>query len=396
MRIMLVTAGSRGDVEPFVRLARRAQQAGHEVALMIPDNAGVDTTGVTTLSLGADYSALIADQGVSPIAAMRSFDRVVRPVMRAVIVNPVSAALEFGPDVLVTHPKILSAGLIAGQLGIPWVLVELVPVMTATAEFPAPGTVSGTLGPLNRLTYAAAGASARMFARELTEARTLLRDALTEVAPASTLIPVSPHLLRRPADWPDSVHLTGVWNEPTAPGALPAEVEALPSAGPVAYAGFGSMAAGDAERRGRIIVDAARKRGWGLVAATGLGGIRIPADARGADVVEVDSVDHAALLPRTVAAIHHGGIGTVQAAAVAGVTSVIVPFIADQPFWGAQLHRAGLAPKPIPQRRMTAARLGAALEAVDRYAARNRELAPQIAAEDGLREAIERIEAAAS
>src|SRR3954469_10808970 len=33
MRILIVTAGSRGDVAPFTGLGRRLQQAGHEVAL---------------------------------------------------------------------------------------------------------------------------------------------------------------------------------------------------------------------------------------------------------------------------------------------------------------------------------------------------------------------------
>ncbi|MGQ7298282.1 hypothetical protein [Quadrisphaera sp. KR29] len=33
-----------------------------------------------------------------------------------------------------------------------------------------------------------------------------------------------------------------------------------------------------------------------------------------------------------------------------------VPFLADQPFWAALLHRRGLACAPLPARRLTAAR----------------------------------------
>jgi sterol 3beta-glucosyltransferase len=40
---------------------------------------------------------------------------------------------------------------------------------------------------------------------------------------------------------------------------------------------------------------------------------------------------------------------------------VTVPFLADQPFWGALLHRRGLGAAPVPARRLTADRLGAAL-----------------------------------
>jgi sterol 3beta-glucosyltransferase len=53
-------------------------------------------------------------------------------------------------------------------------------------------------------------------------------------------------------------------------------------------------------------------------------------------------------------AVHHGGAGTVHAVARAGVPSVVVPFLVDQPFWGRQLHRLGIAAAPIPRRSLTA------------------------------------------
>src|SRR4051794_41336846 len=37
MRILILTAGSRGDVAPFTGLGRRLQQAGHQVALAAHD-----------------------------------------------------------------------------------------------------------------------------------------------------------------------------------------------------------------------------------------------------------------------------------------------------------------------------------------------------------------------
>ena len=37
--MMLLTAGTRGDVEPFVALSRYAAARGHEVLLAVPDDA---------------------------------------------------------------------------------------------------------------------------------------------------------------------------------------------------------------------------------------------------------------------------------------------------------------------------------------------------------------------
>lgn len=400
MKILLTTAGSRGDVEPFAALARRAAAAGHEVRLAVPDRSGVDLDGLDVRSLGVDFSAMIESQGVSPVAAMRNLREVVRPVMRGVIVEAARAAQEFRPDVIVRHPKVLSAPVAADALGVPHVLVEPVPAMTPTREFST--TTARDLGPLvNPLTYRAAAAAGAMFRREVDEAASVLGVARPRrsSAPAATLMPISPAILGRPADWPDSVVLTGPWRAP-APAADAAEpgpspdpaLEAFLRGGPFAYAGFGSMAAGDPAARGRALVAAARARGIRLLVATGLGGIAVPDDVRGDDVFVVRSVDHARVLPLAVAAVHHGGAGTVHAAMAAGTVSIVVPFIADQPFWGAHLHRRGLGPAAIPHRRLTAERVAAAFAEASSYEAAVASVAERMSHEDGTGEALRVLE----
>lgn len=393
MRILLATAGSRGDVEPFVALGERARAHGHEVRLVAPDNSGADTGDLDVASMGVDYSAMIQSQGVSVVAAMRSYRSVVRPLMRAVIVESARAAYAYRPDVIVWHPKVLSAPIVADALGIPHARVEIVPAITPTRAFPAAGTVARDLGPLNRLTYRAADAAQSMFRRDLAEARTIVgAPDRTASDPAATLMPISPAILERPDDWPVSVRLTGRWTRAVGTAPLSAEVAAFLAGGPYLYAGFGSMAAKGAEDRGRAIVQAARDRGIRAVIATGLGGIAVPDALRGDDVLVVESVPHEQVLPGAVAAIHHGGIGTVQAATAAGTVSVIVPFIADQPFWGARLHDAGLAPAPVRRRSVSAQTLGAALDAVDGCRPQVTAAAQAMAGEDGTGAALEVLE----
>lgn len=394
MRMLLVTAGSRGDVEPFIAFARRAAAAGHTVRVALPDNSGARTAGLDVVSLNVDYSALIENQGVSAIAAMRTLGTVVRPIMRSVIVSSVRIALDWQPEVIVYHPKILSAPLVADHLGIPHVVVEIVPVLSPTSEFAAAGTTTANLGPFNKLTYRAAAASAAMFRRELDEAGALVGAAAkTPVSsPAASLLPTSPAILPRPHDWPATAHLTGAWVDRTATVSPDPEITEFLAGGDFLYAGFGSMASGDPLARGLAVAEAARQRGLRLLVATGLGGVAIPTRLRGDDILVTGSVDHSAVLPRATAAIHHGGIGTVHAAARAGTTSVVVPFIADQPFWGAHLYRAGLSPAPIPARSLTAKRLSAALAHVDDFVQPNRDLAAAIASEDGLGIAVTLVE----
>ncbi|WP_218221568.1 glycosyltransferase [Nesterenkonia sp. Act20] len=369
MRILMATAGSRGDVEPFVALAHRAVRAGHQVRLVVPDNSGADLAGLDVVSLGVDYSALIAQQGVSAAAALRSYRAVVKPLMRKVLLESARAAMEHRPEVLVAHPKILSAGLTADALSIPHVLVEIVPAVTPTRAFPAAGTVAWNLGPFNRATYRLASAGEAMFATDLNEVSRLVGSFRRRPAPpAATLMPISPVLLRRPDDWGPTVHLTGPWRR-SAPDTVSAEVEISAelaeflAEGDFVYAGFGSMAAGDPAARAREVIGGIRGMGARALIATGLGGLRVPSALEGEDLLVTSSVPHEAVLPHAQAAIHHGGIGTVHAATAAGAVSIPVPFIADQPFWGRRLHEQGLAPRPIPQRQLTAEAVTRALVA---------------------------------
>ena len=95
--------------------------------------------------------------------------------------------------------------------------------------------------------------------------------------------------------------------------------------------------------------------------------------------------------------MHHGGAGTTAAGLAAGRPTLICPIGADQPFWGARVHRElGCGPKPVPLARLTPALLAARLRELvgdDGYRRSAAELAARIACEDGLARAVEVVEA---
>jgi UDP:flavonoid glycosyltransferase YjiC (YdhE family) len=108
-------------------------------------------------------------------------------------------------------------------------------------------------------------------------------------------------------------------------------------------------------------------------------------------ILAVDEVPHDWLFPRTAAVVHHGGAGTTAAGLRAGKPAVVCPFLADQPFWGRVVHDRGVGPAPIPQQRLTAGRLAAAIaRAVGHDAMRQRaaSLGEAIRAEDGVANAV--------
>ncbi len=390
MRMLLSTLGSRGDVEPFVWLARAAQEAGHEVRVALPRSEDVGTAGVDAVGLGISFADLAETLGGGAGAALRSYRERIRPAMVRALAQAVDLAVDWRPQVILAHPKVLTAPVAAAKLGVPWLVAELTPTLTPTREFPAAGVAARSLGPwLNRLSYRAVGLAGAMFGSEVTQAQRRHGVSGPLPPPAATLAAFSPTLVPRPKDWPVTTQQTGDWHGPAGGGALEPSLAAfLDDPRPFLYAGFGSMTGGDAVGRARVIVAGARAVGHRVLFVTGWGGLDPSSDVHADDVYVTATVPLAAVLPRAAAAMHHGGAGTVHAATRAGTPSIVVPFLGDQPFWAAQLQRIGLAGPPLDNNRLDPPGVTAAVRAAIGHADPVRQAADRMQSENGTEAAI--------
>ncbi len=385
-RMLFATLGSRGDVEPFLCLARAARHAGHEVRLAVPDSAEIDNRGLDAVSLGISFADLAENLSGGGMAAMRAFRERIRPAMTRALATAAEVAVDWQPQVILAHPKVLTAPVAAARLEVPWLAAELTPTLTPTREFPAAGVAAGSLGPwFNRLSYRVVGLAGAMFGSDVRAARQRFGVSAGRLPPpVTTLAAFSPTLVPRPADWPDSTQLTGDWHVKSSQGGPQRSVqEFLADPRQFVYAGFGSMTGGDPVARAEAILAGARSLSLRVLFATGWGGLKPPARVAGDDVLFVDSVPHDAVLPLAAIAVHHGGAGTVHAATRAGTPSVLVPFLGDQPFWAAQLQRIGLAGAPLHREHLKPADVTVAIAAAIGHAGRVQQAAAEMSSEHG-------------
>ncbi|MEV0849992.1 glycosyltransferase [Streptomyces sp. NPDC049954] len=365
MRILIATAGSRGDVAPYTGLGAELRRAGHDVAL-----ATTDAFAPLVRDAGLGFRRLPAD------TRTRGGVTGTRELMGAAAAfvtelgQGFADAVDDGTDLLLLSATTAPLGWhLAEATGVPSLGVYLQPT-APTGDFPPAVTGSRSLG---RLANRAAGRFAlRMADRVYAHAVTRLRHRLQ-------LPPSSPHAMRRrqeqanwpvlhgfstalvprPSDWRSGLQVVGNWWPPHDPSeGLSPDLEEFLRAGPrPVLIGFGSMASGDGERLSEIAVRALRRTGLRGLLQAGSAGLA----AHGDDVLTIGDVPHALLFPRLAAVVHHGGAGTSAAALRAGVAAVTVPVTADQPFWAGRLAALGAATDPIPFRSLTAERLAHAL-----------------------------------
>jgi sterol 3beta-glucosyltransferase len=396
-RIVVLSAGSTGDVEPFAALAARLAERGHDVTLAA--DAGFERIapggGVNFAPIRADFQSLLP----TPDGKRPSVRDDVFPVIRGMLEDSWTVAHRSRADLIVAHDKTIAAPHIAEKLSIPYVEALAVPMLTPTRDFPIPAMVRHNLGGLlNRASYRLVGLLKRPYSALI---RSWRSDTLglaprgTPPTAARTLYCYSPSLVPTPSDWPRRAVATGYWlRDPTGNEQIHPGVESFVASGdPPLYIGFGSSVGPDPAQLGAIVKEAVVEAGVRAVIATGWGGMSgIPSDDQ---ALVIGNVPHSWLFPRVAAVVHHGGAGTTAAGLLAARPTVICPFQGDQYFWGAAVARAGAGPRPLAAKKLTRGNLASAIRiavgdsGMQRRAA---ELSERIKDEDGTGQASEEVE----
>ncbi|MGW4895136.1 glycosyltransferase [Kitasatospora sp. NPDC004240] len=353
MRVLLMSYGSRGDIEPMLGLAARLRALGTEVRVCAPP----------------DFAELLAaaDLPLSPIGAP------VRPVVQGVVSGKAPMPAEGLPQraaalVATTYEAVVEAaegcdavvatGLLpaaagarsaAEKLGIPYVFVAYFPSYLPSPHHPPfarPGRPFPPGVSDNRVLWDLdVEVMNELFGTGLNHHRESVglplvddfRDYVLTDRPWLASDPtLSPWL--RPAEL--DVVQTGAWFRPGA-RPLPAELEAFLDAGtPPVYVGFGSIPMRDAGDVAKAAIEAVRVQGRRVLVSGGWADLALIDDQD--DCLAVGDVDHHVLFPRVAAVVHHGGAGTTTTAARAGAPQIVVPQMADQPYWAGRVADLGI------------------------------------------------------
>lgn len=412
MRILVITIGTRGDVQPYLALAKGLQSAGHELWLATDATfeSFVTQNGVGFRPLKADPRQAMQEDvrqvGANPVKFVRWLNRQFRPLAHDFF-RDVKAAAQ-GMDAMLFATLAFPAYHVAEGLGIPALATYLQPA-TPTRYFAGPAGQPPSWMPFKKLANRWVTELSILSVFSMTKG--VIDECRQEMLGLSKLpwgyylrlnsaaVPIvygySQHVVPKPPDWGDWLHVVGYWfldgDEDWQP---PGDLDAFLQAGlPPVYIGFGSMIDKEAQAVTEVVLDALVQTGQRAILYGGwgeLGGGQLPEN-----VLRIDRAPHSWLFPRMAAVVHHGGAGTTAAALRAGVPSVIVPFFADQPFWAGRVESLGVGPRPISRQQLNARRLAEAINVAlrdDEMRRKAAELGRKISAEDGVGAAVPLIE----
>jgi sterol 3beta-glucosyltransferase len=395
-----LTIGTLGDVQPYLALGLGLKAAGYSVVIATLEEfkALIGSYGLQHEPLRGDF--LTAAQTTNQVKGFNNPLKLIRryiEMARDTLDDEWEIAQH--AEIFIYNPAAIGGYHIAEKLGVPAFAAFPSPLYSPTREFPSPFFPFRELGPFNKLSHRMfAQMGPAMYRGPINQWR---KDVLglppakgensLRGKPVKKLYAYSEAVLPRPADWDVSSVVTGYWflGAPAEWQPDPALVKFLQEGPPPVYVGFGSMFMSGRANKSEIVLNALQLAGQRGVLATGWGGLSADDVPKG--VFVLDSIPHDWLFTQVAAVVHHGGAGTTGAALLAGKPVVICPFVGDQFFWGRRVNLLGVAPLPIPQGKLTAARLADAILSVvqdHNMCQRAAALGEVLRAEDGVGKAV--------
>ncbi len=408
MQLSIAAVGSRGDVEPYLALGVGLQRAGYQVQICadrlfeaLVTSMGLEFVPVTAAPV--DMMQQNVSKVGGPLKLMGWLEHNFKPLARQFF-SDLEVATRHTDAVL--YSTLAFAGYhVAEKQNIPALAVYNVPI-TPTHAFQCPSFPPAPVWMPFKKAYNwwSFRFANQLFINLIKSVVNECRRDVLELKPLPgsfyrqldvSHLPIvygfSPNLLPRPDDWGAWLQVSGHWFPDIQPDWQPPQalLRFLEAGKPPVYVGFGSMVDKQIEHATHIVLGALKRAGQCAILMGGWGGLGMGDLPE--TILRLESVPHDWLFPHLSAVVHHGGAGTTATGLRHGKPTVVVPFFADQPFWGARVHQLGAGPQPIPFTRLSVENLAEAIDkaVTDSTFRQNAEnLGEKLQREDGVSKAV--------
>lgn len=364
--IAIATIGTLGDLFPFFQLGSELKKRGHTIIFATSKlyQPQVEELGFTFFPLRpdlADIGVSVAEVGKQVMDPHKGpefmFKKMIVPYIQQSYEDVNKLADE--ADLLITHPLVLTASLVAEKKGTKWITVVLSPISLFSVYDPSVLWVNFITrrwrpGPgLSRLILKLVKSKLATWAKPLDQLRNnvgLLPNpyALTtgQHSPQGSIALFSAAYAAPQLDWPKNMQATGFLfhDQHTDGGKLSDALTRFLQAGPppVVFT-LGSAAVFRSGTFYEESIEAVKQLKCRAVILTGImaANEHVREQTLPDHILVLEYASFSLLFPHAAAVVHHGGIGTTAQGLRAGVPTLVVPHAHDQPDNALRVKRTG-------------------------------------------------------
>ncbi len=360
--ILLCTIGSAGDVNPFIGIGQQLRKRGFRVALVTSQyfESQVRGVGLEFFGLGnaEDYQAIIQDPDLwSPDKGFKVFaDRVVFPIMEPAY--EIIAGFDPSNTILVAQGQFFAAHIAHEKLGFPFITIHLQPAaIRSVHEFPLlpvklhPFLMRGLFSLVDAFLLD------KLFAPNINRFRQRLNlPAINKIfggwmhSPQKNLGLFPDWFAQPQPDWPPQTQLTSFvyYDKQNENEELPVGLDKFLNTGSAPIIFTAGTAMKHADQFFLDCIEACQLLGQRGILLTGHPE-QLPSELP-QGIQHFAYLPFSEVLPRALALVHYGGIGTTAQAIAAGIPQVIRPMAHDQPDTAARVEKLGIGATLSPKK----------------------------------------------
>ena len=412
MRVLLTSHGSTGDIYPVIRLGRALVEAGHTVrfATVSLFREEIESAGIEFVYLPPDWDQSGFAEAMRDLTKAKNALDMLRIIYSESlpfideIIDILTKELETA-DVFVSSYVFANLCVLARKAGVPCAVTTFAHNVVPSVDYPPEGLPRLLAAPafirrrwnraLWHLTDRVLCWQINRVVGEAMARHGMGRSESFALEPADrVLVTVSEELFQPKRLWSERFKFSGYlrWQSPEDPQ-LNAKLDAFCRGERVPVLTFGSVTFDEARK-----VMTRFMRNWPegkkIIIQSGWAGLTI--ERPSASMLRVERVSHDQLFQYASMVIHHGGAGTTASVLHAGIPNIVIPHIGDQWFFASEVKRLGVGlevkrkkwPEDLP-------RAVRSIEKSDKMRTRARQVAEQLARENGPANAVAELESLA-
>jgi len=375
MKVVLISIGTRGDMEPFLAIGEILRDKGHQVICAFPEQfrqLAEDAT-LNFASLGTEYLALLeSDLGKEAMgeggSGTKKFTANIKLASQQTEINKALVYKQYEIIAKEKPERILYNA--NATYPVIWELDHRGKSILICA-FPYLHYVKGhthaafhsNFGPfLNKLTYSMANFGTVMTVgitgRWLNLARKIPRRQIKNTLLSRKVIyTISPTLFSRPDYWPENLQVLGFHARRKTKNWQPDEkliaFLAKHKDNGILLFTFGSMTNPDPEGKTHVILEILGRNKIPAIINIASGGLVKPPEFAAEQICFVSKIPYERIFSQVYGVIHHGGSGTTHLGLKNGCATMIIPHIIDQFAWNEIIVQVGAGPNGIQISKIT-------------------------------------------
>ena len=367
MKIILISIGTQGDVEPFLAIGEILKEKGHQVICAFPDQfrSLVEDSNMEFASLGTKFIEMLDSDvgkaalggGGSGLKKILAYVRLARnsTEINKQLINKQYEIIESEiPDRIVYNGKAIYPIIWGLKNSGRNILICASPYLHYVKGHTHVVFHSNFGTFFNKLTFSLANFGMAMATKislkwlNITE-KISRKQIKTAMLSNKAIYTISPSVFSRPDYWNENIKVLGYHEMNKIVNWHPDKglSDFLEKHNQILFITFGSMTNPEPEEKTKIILEILERNKIPAIINTASGGLSKLENYDTKLIHFVYRIPYDWIFPKIYGVIHHGGSGTTHLAIKYGCASMIIPHVVDQFMWDKIIYDLGVGPRGI-------------------------------------------------